>query len=251
MKSVDKIRICKYSFCSPSVPKEFDGTKILFLTDIHHSKRFQVNLLKDLIKKANEMKPDIILLGGDYIGNQREFIISFFKEASKLTAPLGVYGVLGNHDRKTDGPLSLRCMRRACITSLENHAVWVCRNGAKIRLGGVGDMITHTQNIKPMVSGINKNELKILVTHNPDYALKMPADIIDLMFCGHTHGGQISLFGRWAPPHPGGSNKKYLTGIVKEGSTTMIISNGIGTSRPHIRIFTPPQIWEVTLISEK
>ena len=89
----------------------------------------------------------------------------------------------------------------------------------------------------------------ILVTHHPNYALHLPKNRIDLMFCGHTHGGQISYRGKWVPHIATLTeyDRKYLTGVVREGDTTMIISNGIGTVGPPIRICAAPQIWEITL----
>jgi predicted MPP superfamily phosphohydrolase len=138
-------------------------------------------------------------------------------------------------------------MDDADIVLLDNRAVWVNRGDSRIRIGGVGDLTTSTQDLMPMLEGTSKEDLMILVTHHPNYALQLPDNKIDLMLCGHTHGGQVSFRGKWVPPWPGEAKLKYLTGIVKEGSTTMIISNGIGTVGPPIRIMAAPQIWEITL----
>ena len=158
-----------------------------------------------------------------------------------------MFGVLGNHDRRTDAALSIRCMQEAGIALLDNRAVWIEKGGAKIRLGGVGDLSTSTQDLSPMLAGTVRGDLMILVPHHPDYAALMPGEKIDLMLCGHTHGGQVTLLGKWVPPWPGAARLKYLTGIVREGSTPVIISNGIGTVGPPIRLFAKPQIWEIIL----
>lgn len=247
MNKIEKIIIKRYTFRCKKVPEEFEGTRIVFLSDIHHGKFFSTEKLHGLIEMTNNLDPDIILLGGDYVDKNPDRIKSFFDEAASLYAPLGVFGVLGNHDRWADGDLSEKCMAQAGITLLDNRAVFLERGGARIRVGGVGDLTTSTQDIMPMLDGTRDDDLMILVTHHPNYALQLPKDKIDLMLCGHTHGGQVSFRGKWIPPWPGEAKLKYLTGVVKEGSTTMIISNGIGTVGPPIRICAEPQIWNITL----
>lgn len=204
-------------------------------------------MLKGLVGLTNRLKPDLILLGGDYIDRGREYISTFFGEAASFKATMGVLGVLGNHDRKADAEYSIKCMKKAGITLLDNDGVWIEKDGARIRVGGVGDLRTAKQDLEPMLAGTKPEDFMVLVTHNPDYAELLPNDRIDLMLCGHTHGGQVSFFGKWIPPWPGSSKLKYLTGVVKEHGTTVIVSNGIGTVGPPIRIFAAPQIWEIEL----
>jgi predicted MPP superfamily phosphohydrolase len=247
LNKIDKITIRKYRFVCPDVPPDFNGVKIVFLSDIHLSKTFPLGHLKALFELTNALEPDIILLGGDYVTKDPELIEPFFNQTQTLCAPLGIYGVLGNHDRNTDADLSEKSMAMAGITLLDNYAVWVYKGGSRIRIGGVGDLNTHIQDIGPMLEGTRKDDLMILVTHHPDYAELLPADKIDLMLSGHTHGGQVSLMGKWIPPWPGSAKLKYLTGVIKEGGTTIIVSNGIGTVGPPIRIFASPQIWVITL----
>ena len=247
MNRVDKIKLCRYLFKCRDVPDEFNGFRIVFLSDIHHGRSFSVQKLKALVELTNHLKPDVILLGGDYIDHDPKCIPTFFQEATSFSAPYGIFGVLGNHDRWTDAALSAACMKKAGITLLDNNAVWVRKGEARIRIGGVGDLWTSTQDLEPMMEGTRSDDLMILVTHHPDYAELLPRNKIDLMLCGHTHGGQVTFLGKWIPPWPGAAKLKYLTGIVKEEGTTIIISNGIGTVGPPIRIFASPQIWEITL----
>lgn len=247
MNNIDKITIKRYNFYCRDVPTGFEDVKIVFLADIHHGKCFSTSKLRELVSMTNRMKPDIILLGGDYVDRDPERIPSFFREAAAFRAPLGVFGVLGNHDRWTDGVLSEKCMRNAGITLLDNNAVWVSHNGSRIRIGGVGDLITSTQDISPMLEGTRTEDFMLLVSHHPNYAQALPKNKIDLMLCGHTHGGQVSFRGKWAPHWPGGEKMRYLTGIAHEDGTTIIVSNGIGTVGPPIRICAARQIWEIIL----
>ncbi|CDZ23185.1 metallophosphoesterase [[Clostridium] cellulosi] len=247
LNRVEKIKLKRYNFYSKDVPPEFENVKIVFLSDIHHGKCFSTEKLRRLVEMTNNLNPDLILLGGDYVDRDPNRIPSFFREAAAFRAPLGVMGVLGNHDRWTDGELSERCMYESGITLLDNRAVWVERGGSRIRVGGVGDLTTSNQDLAPMLEGTKDDDLMILVTHHPNYVDKLPKDKIDLILCGHTHGGQISFRGKWVPHWPGEEKLKYITGVVKKGSTTIIVSNGIGTVGPPIRIWAAPQIWEIVL----
>lgn len=249
MNNIKKIQLCRFRFRNADVPPAFEGFRVVFLTDIHHGRTFPLRNLRGLVRLVNNLNPDLILLGGDYVIHDPVRILSFFDEAAKLHAPAGVFGVLGNHDRMTDAELSISCMKRAGITLLDNEGVWVRRGDARIRIGGVGDLWTATQDLGPMLEGTRSDDLMILVAHNPDFADVLPSDKIDLMLCGHTHGGQVSLLGKWIPPWPGASKLKYLTGVVHEERTTIIVSNGIGTVGPPVRVWAKPQIWEITLTS--
>jgi uncharacterized protein len=99
----------------------------------------------------------------------------------------------------------------------------------------------------PIIEGTNADDFVILVSHNPDYAEELPPGAVDLTLSGHTHGGQITFFGLWAPYLPSDYGQRYRTGLVETENTTVIVSNGIGTIFPPIRFFAPPQIVEITL----
>jgi predicted MPP superfamily phosphohydrolase len=247
LNSLNRIKLCRYTFKSKDVPADFEGVKIIFLTDIHHGFFFTQKKVRALVRLTNSLKPDIIMLGGDYVDRDPGCIPTFYKEAAGFRAPLGIFAVLGNHDIRTDEALSIKCMKQSGIKLLDNDAVWVEKGESRIKIGGVGDLWSMTQNLGPMTEGTVSEDLMILISHNPDFAEILPTNLIDLLLCGHTHGGQVSFFHKWVPPWPGSAKLKYLTGVVKEENTTVIISNGIGTVGPPIRVFASPQIWEITL----
>ncbi len=248
MNRIENIVLKRYRYRCPRIPKAFEGTRVAFLADIHHGRCFSQEKVRALFEMTNNLAPDLVLLGGDYVDRDARRIAPFFEEAAALRARLGVFGVLGNHDRKADGPQCERCMERSGIGLLDNRGFWISRGGSRFRLGGVGDLTTSTQHIAPVLAGVSPEDFVLLVTHHPNYALKLPPDAVDLMLCGHTHGGQVSFRGKWIPPWPGEAKLKYLTGVVHEGRTTIVISNGIGTVGPPVRIMAAPQIWEITLL---
>lgn len=243
------IAIVEYDIVSEQLPDAFDGKRVALITDIHHGTRGSCNLLERIVRKTNEQSPDLILLGGDYSCEQTETLVECFAKLSELDAPLGVYAVLGNHDY-WDVPLMRKAMSDAGIELLENKATWLEDDGERILLVGVTDAWRDKPSLAGMQQDFAESDFTMLLSHNPDYYDEIPAtyrDHIDLMLSGHTHGGQVTLFGLYAPMQT--ADAKYLSGHVKPdaGRTNIIISNGVGTGGLPIRFFARPQIVLVTL----
>jgi uncharacterized protein len=236
-----------YVIVNPDIPEKFHNTKIIFLSDIHHGPYFSISRVRNLVNKVNLENPDIILLDGDYVHRDAKFITPCFNELRNLKAPLGVYGVLGNHDHWTNPDLTRKRMAEAAITLADNRAFWVLKEGQKIKIGGVGDFYTDFQDLNPTISDVQKSDFVILLSHNPDYAELLKTDKVDLMLSGHTHGGQATLFGLWAPLVPSNYGQKYRTGLIDLERFKIIVSNGIGVITPPVRFFARPQIVTVIL----
>jgi uncharacterized protein len=224
------------------IPQEFDNTKLVFITDIHHGPFFNINRVKRLVRRVNRLKPDLILLGGDYVHRSPKYIQPCFNELKRLKAPLGILGVLGNHDHVENTGLSRQSMIKAGIVLLDNKGVWIRKKNRRIKIGGVGDFFYGSQNINATIHDVKKQDFVILVTHNPDYIETLKTSKIDLVLAGHTHGGQVTLFGLWAPLVPSHYGQKYRTGIIQLSNTKVVVSNGIGTITPPVRFCARPQI---------
>jgi uncharacterized protein len=243
-----------YTFRSPQVPESFDGTRIALVTDIHRGTFFSEDRVASLVERVNALDADLIVLGGDYVYRGTKYAASCFKQLEGLRAPLGVFGVLGNHDygnykKGEDGPNAvIEAMEQAGITLLREDAVWIEKGAERIRLGGVSDASVDKPRFTPTVKGTTEDDLVLLVSHDPDYSEDLPENEIDLVLSGHTHGGQVTLFGRWAFYVPSKYGQKYRTGMVENDVTDVIISNGVGTSTiPPLRLFCRPQIVIITL----
>ena len=242
------------------IPASFSGTKIVFLTDMHYGDYLNRKRIAGLVDRVNKLRPDLILLGGDYVTVKYlpkwdkigpADVAACFEELGKLRAPFGVYAVLGNHDYFPYADLKTRSISAAGITLLDNKGAWIVKGKERIRIGGVGDLWRGTQDLEQTLKGTTYSDFVILLSHNPDYIEEIKPGLIDLMLSGHTHGGQISLFGLWAPKLPSAYEQKYRTGIVKEGTATVLISNGVGLTTPPLRFFARPQIIILELHGKK
>jgi len=190
------------------------------LTDIHYGPFVSKQRLESLVNQTNSLNPDTILLGGDYVTNDPSSVGPVFISLSKLRAPLGVYGILGNNDPKN---VSIQAMKNANITYIGNNGVWISDNSSKIRVGGVADMDTDIPDQLPILRGVTSNNFVILVSHKPDYFHKVSRSRIDLVLSGHTHGGQITFFGLYAPFINSKYGQEYVNGEKKICNDTMII----------------------------
>lgn len=224
------------------ISPEFNNFKIVFIADIHFGDDFSSDRLEEIVNTINSLNPDLILLGGDYADSSREYISLCFDILSNLNASFGVYGVLGNHDNikyiKDE-------MRYSGINILENKAYWINIGKETIKVGGISDLWGNESDISPTIYNVNKNDFVILVSHNPDFAEEINStdvNLIDIMFSGHTHGGQVTFFGLFAPINPSKYGEKYRTGLIKKDNMNMIVTNGIGTFVLPVRFFARPQI---------
>jgi predicted MPP superfamily phosphohydrolase len=248
-----RIEIKRYEFASSDIPEQFDGVTIVLLTDIHRGWFFPQRRVVDLVNRVNNLHPDIVALAGDYIYANREYEGPTFAALAALRASLGRFAVLGNHDYgehdggTMDSSAAEKAIQRAGIQLLDNRGVWLEHKGARIRVGGVADYDEGQPDLGPTVTGTGPADFVLLLCHNPDYAEMLPAGAVDLMLSGHTHGGQVTFFGLWAPRLPSDYGQKYRTGMVRTATSTVVISNGIGTIFPPLRFFARPQIVEITL----
>lgn len=224
------------------IPESLDGTKIVFVSDIHHDQYFSRVRIADIVNRINSQNPDIIILGGDYVYGDKKYIAPCFEELAKLKAQMGIYAVTGNHDSWTDYDQTIEAMQKAGIVPLENKARWLGSGFDKIKLGGVATSFEKKSDIRPTVEDASESDFVILAAHNPDIAEEIKTNEIDLVLAGHNHGGQVTFFGLWAPYIPSDYGAKYLKGTVKTPYTTVLISNGVGNSFLPIRFFARPQI---------
>jgi predicted MPP superfamily phosphohydrolase len=240
------LKVNSFDFQSNNIPEAFSGKKIVFLSDLHLGFYFSNQRTAKLVETINQLEPDIIIFGGDFIDRNVKYTEPRFDGLKDLKARLGKFGVLGNHDNVINANLIKREMQEAGITFLDNKAEWIQIGNQKIKIGGVGDLWTSWQNLEPTVADVGKDDFVILVSHNPDYAPKIKNDLIDLVLSGHTHAGQVTFFGLGAIMRSK-YGQKFRYGLVDLGNTKVYITSGVGSTVAPIRFFARPEIVLVTL----
>jgi len=241
---------------SPDIPPNFDNVRIVFLSDIHHGVFINRRTLARIIKKVQFLQPHLLLLGGDYVQSkmspEKEMacLQGVFNQIKEIKAPLGKFGVLGNHDLDEVGAeAAYAAMNSAGVRPLDNQATWIWKGFQRIRLGGVGDLTYDTQDIEATLKGTNLHDYIILLSHQPTYVDELQQKKIDLMLTGHTHGSQAIPF-----PLPfsvkGLITKGRVKGWLQVGPTTLLISRGLGVEFPFIRLLNQPQMHLITLHHE-
>jgi hypothetical protein len=163
-----------------------------------------------------------------------------------LHAPLGVFGLLGNHDWRYDGNRVERAMEAAGVTILENESAALARGGETLWLAVVGDESSRRADVTRALDGVPEGAPLIVATHSPDVFPRIPATV-PLTLAGHTHGGQVNvplLRHVWTPSRFGG---RYARPVVREGAKLLFVHPGIGTSKLPVRLGAPPEVSVLTL----
>ncbi len=244
------LKLNRIEIKSSEIPLSFSHKKIVFISDIHHGPFYSKERLEKLVQRINKLEPDFIIMGGDYVHRKKEYIQPFFDAIQLLNPSFGIYAVMGNHDHWESKELTRKLMKRNGIKICDNQSHWLHIEEDSIKIGGVGDLWTDSQIISPTIFDINKKDYCILISHNPDYIEQLQTDLIDLTLSGHTHGGQVTLFGLWAPILPSKYGQKYRYGYQEYEYTSAYISSGVGTITPPARFFCRPEIVLITLVKE-
>lgn len=242
------VRVDRQTLPLPRLPNSFAGLRIAFLTDIHHGPFTSLDYVTSVVRTTLCLVPDLILLGGDYSLKDRKYIRPCLEVLASLKAPLGVFGVLGNHDYWHGMTETREGLAAANIAELTNRGVWLNRGSDRLRLAGVDDLWAGHINLKEAMGDARRDDACLLLSHNPDFAEGLRDERVGLVLSGHTHGGQV-VFPGGAPFVPSMYGQKYLRGLVQAPDTLVYISRGLGTTGVPIRIASRPEINLITLVS--
>lgn len=229
------------------LPAVFDGFRIAFLADFHLGLFTSAAFLESVVAQVNALKPDIIILGGDYIYGGKKYIPEVAKIAGQLRSPYGTYATLGNHDNVHGKALTMRAMQENGVYLLNNEGVLLKRGDASIFLAGVDDMQTGHPDLEKALENAQAGQAIILVTHNPDFFERLGNRQVALGLAGHTHGGQICLPFVGPLLVPSRYGKKYLSGLVQGPFCPVFVTRGIGTVYLPMRLLCRPEIALLTL----
>lgn len=237
------------------LPREMHGLKIAYASDIHYGALLDEKRVIDLCERLNALEADIILLGGDY-GEDAAHTLEFFAKLPKLHAKLAVCGVIGNHDRaEATADELIAAMGKAGVTPLVNSTITLEIGGKKLCICATDDLSHGDPAFNEVKEQVFGADYVIYAPHSPD-ALEAAREegagvFYDLAICGHTHGGQVAIFG-FAPYTSSLYGERYgnmyLSGEIEEDDGVhVLISNGVGTTWMPVRFGAKPQYHLITL----
>jgi len=243
------IVVRRYRIPVPRLPPAFEGWTLVHLTDLHLGALVPLAVIRYVVDKANRLPKDALVCTGDYVHERGATgqIDAVWPVLSELSAPDGVYSILGNHDHWADTARSLDWLERSG-QNLRHRAVPLEREGQRLWLAGAGDLWEDHVGLDALLAGVPPDECRVVLAHNPDTADSAYAAPVDLFLCGHTHGGQVRLPGGYAPVLPV-ENKAYTSGLVySPRGTPLFISTGIGWAVYPVRFNCLPEIAVLELV---
>lgn len=226
----------------PQLPERFDGFRITQLTDIHHSRILGLSEVRRVVGLAQQTKPDMFVLTGDYSTSYRRYIEPCAEALSALSAPEGVWAVLGNHDHYTDPELTTRALERGRISVLNNAHTTLRRGPDSLQLSGIDDWTWNATDWRRAFSGLSTQSPTILLSHQPTVLDLEQTSQVALIISGHTHGGQLNFPFVGAPARFATKDLKYAQGLFRRAGTQLYVSTGTGVIGLPVRFGVRPEI---------
>ncbi|OLE53402.1 MAG: hypothetical protein AUG51_13305 [Acidobacteria bacterium 13_1_20CM_3_53_8] len=223
------------------LPDGFDGFRITQVSDIHHSRIVGIEEVRRVVELAQATRPDLIALTGDYTTAYRRYIEPCAEALGALSAPEGVWAVLGNHDHNTDPRLTALSLEKKQINVLNNANTQIKRGGDVLQLAGIDDWSWAGADWPRASYGMDVKKTSVLLSHQPIVFDLPEAKNFSLILSGHTHGGQVSLpiLGALARF---GKEMKYIRGLYQRDGTQLYVSRGTGTIGLPVRLGARPEI---------
>ena len=253
------------------LPVSLQGKKLVQMSDFHYDGvRLSEEMLEKAIAASNQLKPDLVLLTGDYVTTSPEPIHALAIRLKQLQSQAGIYAILGNHDIRHKHSKS---EITNALTSIGVKVLWneiAYPFGKKLPLVGLADRYSPEFNPTAVMNQLDPKIPRIVLSHNPDTAELLQAWRVDLQFSGHTHGGQIVIpglgpmvlyqqkIGQNIPSKlrcrfPFLRKKRFsirhwewAQGLHQIGNNQLYVNRGLGTYLPG-RFFCPPEVTEIVL----
>ena len=256
------------------LPPAFDGVKIVYISDIHLTTFNSLAKVKALFEQIEKIKPDLLLLGGDYTGNDLVRLVLnigdetaydaamtdlrdlFFLSLNSFETPLGKFAVAGDMDNLLERSAGTSLEDAAAlggVTLLRDESVQIVKDGQTLTIAGVDDWRTGLQDARTPAAGLAADECVIVLSHTPEALPQLNGQIaqggglwMDAALTGHTLGGQIKLDDRELF-NPLSSDERYLSGWHMENSTKTLISTGLSGATFTFRLGSTAQVHLITL----
>ncbi len=236
---------------SPRLPAEFDGLRVAVVSDLHVGPARGAAFTRKVVDLVNAQQPDVVMVLGDLADGTVEYVGADLDPLADLTAPMGVYGVAGNHEAISGdvGSWMRYWEQNLGITPLTNTRTELVRGDSAIDVAGVYDYsgpAPYEPDLDAALAGRDSDRFVLLLAHQPNHLREAAAANVDLQLSGHTHGGQMWPL-RAAVAL---AQEPAVTGIDTEGATTLFTTYGAGAWGPPVRVAAPPEIAIIELATE-
>lgn len=236
----------------PNLPKALEGLRIVHLTDFHFHRVWK-SPYEELLRRIAADPPDLLLSSGDYVEDKRDYrpaLPMVLRLVRGFRARLGVFGILGNHDRHWMEPPLRKRQTQMDLVDGARREVRLGDGKTTIEIIGLPgvDRAELSDTFVQSIPRRREDTLRIVISHFPDHLPRVQYQLQpDLFFAGHTHGGQICLPGGWPILRHDSSPRRLCSGIHWADRTWMVVNRGFGFSGMPVRLFCPAEVLDLRL----
>lgn len=229
---------------------DFDGYRIVQLSDLHVDGVMTRERLAQIVSLANAQSPDLVVVTGDFVSHRIAFNADdLIIPLCELTARDAKVAVMGNHDQLEHLTMVRRVVAESGLNNLSNEVHTLRRGAASLHIAGVDSMYRQRARLDLVMNQLPDDGAAILLAHEPDFAdVSAATGRFDLQLSGHSHGGQVRLplLFRLGLPHYG---ERYVIGLHLVGDMLLYVNRGLGTTSMPIRLNCRPEITVITLLA--
>jgi len=247
-----KATIIAHNIEIPNLPAEFQGLKIVQISDLHVGPTIKADYARTVVEQVNALQPDLIFFTGDMVDGSVDRLSEDVEPLRDLKSKYGTYFVTGNHEYYSGAEQWVDKVAELGMIHLENEHRILTRGEASLAIAGVTDLMahhtikSHKSDPQKAMNGVPDDIPSIMLAHQPGTADMTQGLSIDLMVCGHTHGGQFMPFHlAVAKAH------KYHAGLYRQGKMQVYVNRGTGYWGPPLRLGIPSEITLIHLSSAK
>ena len=261
--SASIVRMCPAEVYLPDLPAQFDGTTILYISDVNIRTAADAEASEQLLEKLESLHPDMLMLGGDYCAGTLLDVLNnapagdvehageFIRSLLRFQTPLGKFAVAG--EAESGGGALTDAFAAAGVQFLQDSYAVVERDGAKIAVAGLRDVSENQTPYEEIGRYFRSDECVIALAHNPlSYTRIRMSEAqgggawADLVLSGHTLGGQIKLFGRTLR-RLSEEESRRIAGWYYGDDLPVLVSQGLGCRGAKLRLGTRSEVWLITL----
>ena len=251
-----RLKVRRYRIGIRGLPAALDGLRIVHVSDTHYGPLMSLGYIESVAERANSLAADLLILTGDYVHRTPRSIEPGIDVLRAFRARLGAVAIFGNHEYWEGADACRAEFRRIGTPLLENQHLFVTPSGLSpeyapgesLCIAGLTDIWEGTASFEKALSGVPEDVPRIVLAHNPDMAEELRVGRrVDLLCCGHTHGGQVSLPLLGTPVVPCRTGRKYVGGLCQGPRCLVLVSRGVGLAVLPVRFGVPPEIGLIRL----